>query len=133
MSREGSGFVYLVKLSLFDCLYKIGSTLNIEQRLSSLSNRFGSVSLVAYGYSNNRLKTEREIQYMLYRCCNRSVVAELEQTYPVLEKLVGTKLVGGITSIEHFCFDDCELGCAKSLFKLKCSDVKYLNDWGVVV
>jgi hypothetical protein len=65
------GYIYLIRLvSIFGEKYKIGKTRNIKNRKETLYVTNGMVIiLIAYGYSPDSDKSERDLQNMFYVEC----------------------------------------------------------------
>jgi len=68
--RTASGYVYIAKINKTiensEGCYKIGSTSNIDKRMRTLASTYLSdVTLIAYGYLNKRLTSEKYMQNLL--------------------------------------------------------------------
>jgi hypothetical protein len=74
---DAPGYVYFIKLSYFRNCYKIGSTADVFKRVQALESYYGPVELIAFGYTNNKLKTECEIQEHLRQFSHSHFLYEL--------------------------------------------------------
>ena len=137
MKPNSHGYVYLAKFDLLTGCYKIGSTSNLEQRRKYLEYLHGNTCFLLVGEVPNKLKCEKKIQSMLYRCSNRAVFSDKvprNSTDADILKIIPTAY---FFSEEYFQFDEVELGCAMVLFQSVCKNTevmktKYLNGWGEI-
>jgi hypothetical protein len=69
-NNSDPGYIYLVRFNYFKNCYKIGSTKNVQSRLRGLSSQYGPTELIAYGFTNQRYRTEKFIQNLMFRSSN---------------------------------------------------------------
>ena len=114
---DKSGYVYLAKFETFKDCYKIGSTSNPDKRRKCLESTCGPTDFIAAVKVSDKVKVERQIQRVLYRCSNKSVLSGLDLRSISLEDLAKVMPMGNFRSEEYFKFGECELRCAIELFK----------------
>jgi len=124
---NGPGYVYLAKFKLFDGCYKIGSTSNLIQRRNHLESLYGITDFIIFGEVDNKIKIERKLQFILYRCSNHGVISEKDIRKMSVEELLNIMPLGHFYSQEYFRFDEVELNCAIELFKSNCQTVGCLT------
>ena len=61
-SQDGPGYVYFIRFEHAKNCYKMGSTNNIDRRLSQFGRHY--VELIVCGTTKNKLETELKIQNM---------------------------------------------------------------------
>jgi hypothetical protein len=114
---DAPGYVYLVRFPHCKNCYKIGSTGNIYNRLQSLSVSHPSIEIIAYGYSNNRFYTERNIQEILNEYSNNKISSKSRGGF-------NFQFAGDITSTEYFIMTTTAVCNAIMLFDMLCSSTQ---------
>jgi hypothetical protein len=73
---DAPGYIYFIKFGYFKNCYKIGSTSDVFKRIQTFQ-RYGPIELIAFGYTNNKFRTECEIQDHLRQFSHSHFLYEL--------------------------------------------------------
>ena len=109
-SQDGAGYLYFIRFEHAKNCYKIGSTNNIDRRLSQFGKHY--VELIVSGTTNNKLDTESKLQNMFREYNNNQNLYRRTR----FGNSIDYQYRGDINSTEHFIFPHtsivCEVICA---------------------
>ena len=104
-SQDGPGYVYFIRFEHAKNCYKMGSTNNIDRRLSQFGRHY--VELIVCGTTKNKLETELKIQNMFREYNNNQNLYRRTK----FGRFVDYQHRGDINSTEHFIFPHTSIVC----------------------